>query len=328
MSSLPLQSSKSPMRMSIVTPSLNQGRFIERAITSVLSQGISDIELLVFDGGSSDETLDVLRGYSDRCRWISEPDRGQAHAINKGLSAATGDVIGWLNSDDVYRPGALRRVLDYFETHPGVDMVYGNADFIDEDDVVIEPYYTEQWNPNRLADICFVCQPAAFFRRSAVERFGLLDERLHYCMDYEYWMRMAHGGACVAYIPECLAASRLHPATKTLGSRLKFHHEINRMLREKIGSVPDRWLTNEAHTRLDLIGFSYAKAPVRFAIAVSALSWWLALTWNHGISRSLLCTTSGWIAGALKPYVPERAVRAWTRRRAWQRKAASTTWEG
>jgi glycosyltransferase involved in cell wall biosynthesis len=286
--------------ISIVTPSLNQGRFIERTLLSVLDQGIPDLELLVFDGASHDETLDVLRAYSSRCTWVSEPDAGQASAINKGLAVARGDIIGWLNSDDVYRPGALKRVIDFFETNPQVDLVYGNADFIAEDDSLIEPYYTEPWDPSRLRDVCFVCQPAAFFRRTVVERFGLLNEQLHYCMDYEYWLRMSVAGVNVGYIQECLAGSRLYATNKTLGSRLKFHAEINRMLRVRVGYVPDRWLTNEAHTRLDLLGMTYTKEPLRFALQVSALSWWLALRWNHRLSRSLLRTTGGWIAGACR----------------------------
>ena len=297
------------VRLSVVTPSLNQGQFIERAILSVLSQGIRDIEFIVLDGGSTDQTVDILRTYSDRCRWTSEPDNGQAHAINKGLALASGDVIGWLNSDDVYRPGALRRVADFFEAHPDVDLVYGNADFIDENDVIIEPYYTEPWDPLRLVDVCFICQPAAFFRRSVVERFGMLDERLHFCMDYEYWLRLARAGARVEYVPEEFAASRLYATTKTLGSRLKFHAEINRMFREQHGHVPDRWLTNEAHTRLDLAGLTYAKEPLRFAIAVSGWSWWLAMKWNRGVSAALLQTTTGWIAGALQQRIPPATMR-------------------
>ncbi|MBV9547460.1 MAG: glycosyltransferase, partial [Chloroflexi bacterium] len=175
------------VRLSVITPSFNQSRFIERTIRSVLDQELSAIELLVMDGGSTDGTVDILRAYSDRCFWVSESDKGQAHAINKGLSIARGDIIGWLNSDDIYRPGALETVLRFFDAHPDIDLVYGDAEFIDEDDEIIAPYYTEPWNLERLADVCYICQPAAFFRQSVTTRYGPLDESLHYCMDYEYW---------------------------------------------------------------------------------------------------------------------------------------------
>src|SRR5215469_8830813 len=117
-----------PLRVSVVTPSYNQGRFLERTIRSVLTQeGCGPIEYFVMDGGSRDESVDILRRYSDALEWVSEKDRGQADAVNKGLARATGDVIGWLNSDDVYYPGAIRAACDSFAAHPEADLVYGEA---------------------------------------------------------------------------------------------------------------------------------------------------------------------------------------------------------
>ena len=127
-------------RISVVTPSLNQGHFIERTIRSVLDQG--EVEYVVVDGGSRDNTLDVLRAYADRLRWVSEADRGQGHAVNKGVRMTSGDVIGWLNSDDLYYAGALDPVREFFDAHPDVDVVYGDADHIDVEDRVVEPYGT------------------------------------------------------------------------------------------------------------------------------------------------------------------------------------------
>jgi hypothetical protein len=119
-------------------------------------------------------------------------------------------------------------------------------------------------------------------------------------LDYEYWLRLAHARARVAYLQRCLAASRLYATTKTLGSRLRFHAEINAMLRTKLGYVPDRWLTNEAHTRLDLRGKAYDREPLRFAVEVSILSCYLALKWNRRVSPSLMATTRTWVLGALQ----------------------------
>lgn len=288
------------LSFSVITPSLNQGRFIERTLRSVLDQGSeAPVEYVVRDGGSTDATLGILARFADRLTVVSEPDRGQADAVNKGLRATAGDLIGWLNSDDVYYPGALALVADLFAARPELDVLYGDAQLLDADDGVLGAYYTEPWNPARLIQRCFLCQPAVFFRRRVVERFGGLDERLHYCMDYEYWLRLAAGGATFAYAPTVLAGSRLHPGTKTLSARLLTHQEINTMLRARLGRVPDSWLINHAHTLVELSRADGRSLPIPYALEVILRSVWLAWHWNRAISPGLLRSlTTPVVAGA------------------------------
>ena len=234
------------MNISIVTPSYNQGRFIEKTIKSVLSQDIQDMEYWVVDGGSTDGTLRILQQYDDRLNWVSEKDAGQTDAVNKGIRFSDGDIIGWLNSDDIYYPGALAAVRNYFVQHPEVQILYGDADHIDETDGLIEPYPTEEWNYDRLLETCFICQPAVFFRRSLVEQVGELSTILQYCMDYEYWLRIGKITA-MAHLPIRLAGSRLYPETKTLGSRQKVHEEILSMVCNVSGRFSLRWASNLGH---------------------------------------------------------------------------------
>jgi glycosyltransferase involved in cell wall biosynthesis len=229
-----------------VTPSYNQGRFIRRTIESVLSQGLPELEYLVFDAKSTDETADILAEYAGRLTAVIESDAGQADAVNKGLRRASGEIIGWLNSDDVYYPGACARVLEIFAAHPEVDVIYGEADHIDEFDRVMEPYYVEPFDYERLKEVCFLCQPAVFFRRTVVEREGLLRTSLRYCMDYEYWLRIL--ARRLPYFERSrLAGSRLYAENKTLGSKEAVHREILEMLGEKFGAPPARWVHNLAH---------------------------------------------------------------------------------
>jgi glycosyltransferase involved in cell wall biosynthesis len=288
-------------RVSIITPSLNQGRFIEQTIETVLSQGRphGDLEYVVVDGGSQDDTLPILRRFGDRLRWVSEPDRGQADAVNKGLRLTSGDVIGWLNSDDIYYPGAVEAACDFLAANPAVDVVYGQAQTIDEQGLVIEPYPTEPFDLQRLADVCFLCQPAVFFRRSVIERFGPLDERLHFVLDYEYWLRLAQGGATFARIPQLLAGWRLYPGIKSVAGRVRMHTEVNEMMLERLGYVPDRWIYNYAHARLEPTSVDSTK-HLRFAMALTVLTLWASLRWNRSVPGTVRQTTLIWLKDGVK----------------------------
>ncbi len=285
--------------VSVITPSFNQGRFIERTIQSVLSQGLRDLEYLVFDGGSTDETVAILKRYESRLSWVSEKDGGQADAVNRGIQRCRGEIVGWLNSDDIYYEGALKAVCEFMAAHPEIDIVYGDANHIDTYDAVIEPYPTEPWSMERLVETCFICQPAVFFRRRVFDRFGLLDPGLHFCMDYEYWVRAGSRGARFGWLRRVLAGSRLYAETKTLGSRVRCHREVNFMLRRRLGRVPERWLFNYAHAVADDWGVPRTDRRW-FPVAVAVLSWYAALRWNHWISAATLKVTASWLGEAFE----------------------------
>jgi glycosyltransferase involved in cell wall biosynthesis len=210
------------LRISIVTPSFNQATFIGRTIESVLrQQGDFDLEYRVVDGGSTDATLDVLRRYGDRLTWTSAADRGQSDAVNQGLRVATGDVVGWLNSDDVLLPGALDRVAALFRANPRVGWVHGRCEVIDPDDRVIRRWVSayKHWcslhySYARLLTENFISQMTVFWRRELMERVGYLDEDLHLAMDYDLWLRLAKAGD-PAYIPQRIACFRWYPSSKS-----------------------------------------------------------------------------------------------------------------
>ncbi len=292
-------------RISIITPSYNQGKYIERTIQSVLTQGVPGLEYLVIDGGSTDDTVEILKRHGARFDWVSEKDRGHPDAINKGIVRSTGPIVGWLNSDDVYYPGALATVLEHFDTHPDVDVVYGDANHIDEHDAVIEKYPTEPWNWQRLLETCFISQPAAFVRRRLFDRHGLMDLTLRQSMDYEYWVRLGRRGVRFEYLPKLLAATRLHEEAFTVGSRIACHTAVNNFMRQHFGKTPDRWIFNYAHAVVETKGFDRSE-PLRFAMALSVVSYYASLRWNRSISRNVLRTTSGWIRGNARRVLREK----------------------
>lgn len=209
------------MKISVITPSYNQAAFLEQTIRSVLDQGIEGLEYIVIDGGSTDGALDILRSFEGRIKWISEPDEGLADAVNKGIRMATGEIIGWLNSDDLYHPGAFQRVIDYFEENPGCMWLYGKCSIIDTKGR--ERWKGVTWYKNislksfsyrRLLAENYISQPAVFFRKGLIKQAGLLDTSLRYAMDYDLWCRF--GALYPAHvIPHYLAAFRRHQTSKS-----------------------------------------------------------------------------------------------------------------
>lgn len=203
-------------RVSIVTPSYNQATFIEETIRSVLLQGYPDLEYIVIDGGSTDESVNIIRKYSNwLASWVSEPDRGQTHAINKGLRRVTGDLVAWLNADDTYVPGAFSEAAAVMGAADGPAFVYGDCQQIDEMGRPLGMYKgacdgLESFHLFR----AHVHQPTIFFRRALLEEVGYLDESLDFAMDVEFYMRVAARHE-LRHIPRVLASFRIHAASKT-----------------------------------------------------------------------------------------------------------------
>lgn len=202
--------------VSIITPSYNQGKFIRKTIESVLTQDYANIEYIVVDGGSTDDSLDIIREYESRLTYISEKDSGQSDAINKGFRMAQGEIVAWLNSDDVYEPGCITRAIEEFEKNAELGLVYGDGYIIDEADNKQKVFeYTQEFDYWKLVNFWdYIMQPATFFKRETLERAGHLDVNLHYCMDWDLWIRLAAVSE-VKYIPELLACSREYGDTKT-----------------------------------------------------------------------------------------------------------------
>jgi len=226
--------------VTIVTPSLNQARFIREAIESVLTQTYPRIEYLVMDGGSTDETVSILKEYGSRVAWVSEPDAGQADAVNRGWQRGHGDIVAYLNSDDAYFPTSVERAVEALRAHPDAPGVYGNGYHTDAGGQIIASYPTEDFSVARLAETCFICQPTVFLRHDAVRRVAYMDPSLNFCMDYDLWIRLGRL-APLHFIPDYLAKSRLHSDTKTLGQRVPAHREILAMIRRHFGYVPPTW---------------------------------------------------------------------------------------
>ncbi|HSO12392.1 MAG TPA: glycosyltransferase family 2 protein [Anaerolineales bacterium] len=207
-------------KMTIITPSLNQGQFIDATIRSVISQEYPNLEYIIMDGGSSDNTLAILHSYSDRVKWVSEKDEGQTNAINKGLYMASGEVLAYLNADDLLLPGTLIKVAQKFMENPGAVWITGKCRIINENDREVRGLITAYKNlylcmhhRSLLLITDYISQPATFWRADVFRDLGPLDESLHYAMDYEYWLRL-NAKFPLVIIPEYLAAFRVHSQSK------------------------------------------------------------------------------------------------------------------
>ncbi len=229
------------MKISVITPSFNQGKFIEATIKSVLKQNYPELEHIIIDGGSTDNTLNILKKYDKKIKWISEKDKGQSDAINKGMKMAKGEILAFLNSDDMYLPGALNKVIDFFKKNPKANWVSGDYYIINAKGKKIRPYvrwykrFLRLFSSYRLLTFAnYVIQPSTFWRKDIMKKIGLFDVKLPYEMDYDYWLRIGKKYP-LHLIEKPLSSFRLHDSSKSgFQYTNQFREEIEVLKKHKV----------------------------------------------------------------------------------------------
>lgn len=252
----------SPPLVSIVTPSYNQSHFLEETIQSVISQDYENLEYIIVDGGSTDGSVDIIRKYTDKVAWwVSEPDRGQTDAINKGFEKANGEILAWLNSDDTYMPGAISEAVSYLQHHPNTGMVYGDTNLMDEDGQVIGKFPARQTDYSLLRrGYVHIPQQSSFFRTNLWQLVGPLDTSFYFAMDYDLWVRLAKISR-LEYYPHLWANFRLHGDAKSVSEDDRCWPEMLRVHYREGGSLLS-WMVFKAKVRPLL----YAWLPLRLKL--------------------------------------------------------------
>ncbi|MGH2619257.1 MAG: glycosyltransferase family 2 protein, partial [Anaerolineales bacterium] len=236
--------------VSVVTPSFNQAEYLETAIRSVLGQDYSRIEYIVIDGGSQDRSLEIIERYSDRLAfWTSEPDRGQAEAINKGLRKAQGELVAWLNSDDVYLPGAISDAVAAARQDPEAGMIYADGLMVDRSLRLLDPHRYRTLTSLDLLSFEVLLQPTVFIRRAALEEVGYLNEQYQLILDHELWLRVS-GRYRLAHVPRFWALERTHEAAKTISQAAEFVTEAQRLIDWAAASAEFGDLVRRRHRRI------------------------------------------------------------------------------
>lgn len=217
---------KNNPRISIVTPSYNQAKFLEETILSVINQNYDNLEYIIIDGGSNDNSIEIIKKYEKYLTyWFSEKDGGQTEAINKGLKKITGDIWAFICSDDVYSKGAFEKCIKTFEDNPKVDAIYGDCNFINSEGIVTRVKKPPKFDRSRLLKGNYIYQPSVFCRNKTIKEFGYFNENLDFGMDYEYWLRISQKKNMM-YVDYNFSNYRLHSNSKSMKSIVKQQKDV------------------------------------------------------------------------------------------------------
>ena len=292
------------MRVSVLTPSFNQARFLAQNLASVRAQGELVLEQIVADGASSDGSRELLEQAGGKVRFVSERDGGQADALNKALKMARGEIVGWLNSDDLYRDGAVARAVATFDADPTLDVVYGHSDKIDAEGRLIGRVDAYQTDLEGLLSHATIPQPSTFLRRAALERVGGVDAGFRYAMDYDLWLRLALDGAKWRAVDETWARFRIHGESKSGSEATLFLPEVARAMENALASprlppslaARKRELRSRHHATVGVA----ALANLELAVARDQLARAVMIDPLHADARLL--------SSLAKSFLPERAL--------------------
>ena len=281
-------------KVSIITPSFNQGEFIEETIKSVVSQPYENLEYIIMDGGSTDNSVGIIKKYAEKypfIQWISQKDGGQTDAINKGIQKSSGEIIAYLNSDDTYYPQTIPNAVEYFKANPELQLVYGEGTYVDKSSNEICRYNTQVFHEDTLMFECYICQPTTFIRRKAFNEVGPFNDNLKSCMDYEYWIRFSQKHP-LYYVPNIWATSRMYPDNKTIGQRGVAFSEIIKTVKKYYHFVPMSWVNGLADYKINRVDQFFEKKET-FGRKMRFLSLLLYLRYNISNPKRLLTAAIG-----------------------------------
>jgi glycosyltransferase involved in cell wall biosynthesis len=284
--------------VSIVTPSLNQAQFVETTIQSVLGQDYPRLEYLVIDGGSTDGSIEIVERYRDRLAyWVSEPDQGQAAAINKGLKRASGEIVAWLNSDDAYLPGTIRKAVEALQANPAAGMVCADGLMVDSELRLLDPH---RYGPRSVVELLsfeVLLQPTVFMRGELLRKIGFLNDEYHLILDHELWVRIAAHSA-ILHVPQFWALERTHAQAKTIFQAAGFVEEAERLVQwarhsEELGEIAQQHARrinaglNVFAARRMIDAAEYASAVRRLVTATFQHPWTVARYWYKVVQAVL-----------------------------------------